>query len=379
MTTVAKQRDQGVQADPAVSPSDDIGPKAWGLLGAREGDNRQVQYMLDALEFPFDLKPLAFNRAYVIPNRVLGATSVTLRPESRAALEPPWPDLVIAAGRRTVPVARWIKRQSGGRTKLVQIGRPRAPLAWFDLVVTTHQYGLPQAANVAHNLLPIQTAPKPDGAARDRWQQTFSELPKPWVGLLVGGEVWPFRLDADIAAEIGAQASAAAQARGGSLIAVTSPRTGRAATEALFSTVRGPSHLCDWRAVDSDCYASLLELADRFIVTADSVSMLSEACRTGKPVEVLDLPKCGDPVTRSAAAMNRIRRESSVCGRIVDTLIERGLFTPPRDTSFLAERLVTAGLAAPFGGQIESASHAEDSLSKETDRTLARMRELLGR
>ena len=43
---------------------------------------------------------------------------------SRRWLQPPWPDLVIGIGRRTVPVARWIQEQSGGRTNLVRLGHP---------------------------------------------------------------------------------------------------------------------------------------------------------------------------------------------------------------------------------------------------------------
>ena len=38
-------------------------------------------------------------------------------------LRPPWPDVVISTGWRTVPITRWIAEQSGGRTRTVQMGR----------------------------------------------------------------------------------------------------------------------------------------------------------------------------------------------------------------------------------------------------------------
>ncbi len=49
----------------------------------------------------------------------------------------------------------------------------------------------------------------------------------------------------------------------------------------------------------------LLGLADRFIVTGDSISMMVEVTRLGKPLEILPLP-CGllgtlDQVRRSLA------------------------------------------------------------------------------
>jgi len=46
-------------------------------------------------------------------------------------------DLAHAAGRRTAPVALWIRQQSAGRTRLVQLGRNGADFAdLFDLAVT---------------------------------------------------------------------------------------------------------------------------------------------------------------------------------------------------------------------------------------------------
>ena len=45
------------------------------------------------------------------------------------------PDLVITAGRRLSCVALWIKQASGGRTRIVLIGKPRGGAPEFDLVV----------------------------------------------------------------------------------------------------------------------------------------------------------------------------------------------------------------------------------------------------
>ena len=130
------------------------GPRSvWGLLGTRAGDNEQVQQLVRALGVPHELKRFVFNPLRHLPNRVLGARR---RSAAGGPLSPPWPDLVVSAGKRSVPVARWIRAQSGGRTKLVHFGRPRAPLAWFDLVITTAQYGLPESSRVLRNCLPFQ-------------------------------------------------------------------------------------------------------------------------------------------------------------------------------------------------------------------------------
>src|SRR3546814_11263928 len=71
------------------------------------------------------------------------------------ALTPPWPDLVIAMGRRAAPIARWVKRQSGGHAKLVQLGRKAANVADdFDLAVACSHFQLPPHPNRVDLLLP---------------------------------------------------------------------------------------------------------------------------------------------------------------------------------------------------------------------------------
>ena len=89
-----------------------------------------------------------------------------LKPSSRRWLEPPWPDLVIGIGRRTVAVARWIRKQSGGRTQLVRLGHPRAPNRLFDLVITTRQYPVPPGDECPHPAAGDE--PLPHAAAADR-------------------------------------------------------------------------------------------------------------------------------------------------------------------------------------------------------------------
>ena len=105
----------------------------WLLLGPRPGDNNQALALGEALGLPFVVKTLDYNWLQRFSLR-LPPTLASLRRSRRAALCPPWPELVIAVGRRSVPVARWIKRRSGGRTRIVRIGHPRQQADLFDLV-----------------------------------------------------------------------------------------------------------------------------------------------------------------------------------------------------------------------------------------------------
>jgi mitochondrial fission protein ELM1 len=262
------------------------------LLGERPGDNRQCLALVEALGRPYAVKRLVYNRLYRVWNPLLGARLLSLDRGRSDPLTPPWPDLVVAVGRRSVPIARWIRAQSGGRTRLVQIGRPRAPLGGFDLVVTTPQYGLPERPNVVRLALPMIGAARLDAAARARWERRLAEYRRPWVGVLVGGRADPYDLDPATAALLGRRATALAAGLGGSLLVVTGPRTSGAAAEALGRSLAQPVFFHRWRPDDPDNpYPAILGLADRFVVTADSVSMVTEAISARRPVHLFLPPQ----------------------------------------------------------------------------------------
>ena len=153
----------------APVPPGDGAARVWALRSGRRGDDAQVEAL--AGDAARDLGcgwrgiDLRHGPLRELPNAWLGPSLASLRPAARrdAGFAPPWPDLVIAAGRRHVPAARWMRARSGGRTRLVQLGRPRAPLDAFDLVAATPQYGLPEASNVAQIALPYGRAPSTAG------------------------------------------------------------------------------------------------------------------------------------------------------------------------------------------------------------------------
>ena len=100
----------------------------WVLLGNRHGDNRQLLAIADALGRPYRTVQLRFGPgARLAPARWF-AHRLTWRTDP--PLAPPWPRAVLAAGRKSVPAALWIRRASGGRTTEVVMtdpARTRAP------------------------------------------------------------------------------------------------------------------------------------------------------------------------------------------------------------------------------------------------------------
>jgi hypothetical protein len=171
------------------------------------------------------------------------------------------------------------------------VGRPWAGIEQFDLIVTTPQYRLPDRTNILQNTGTMHGVdPATLAAAAARWSGEFSGLPRPFTGLLVGGDSGPYTLGPKTAARLGAQASRIAGRTGGSLLVTTSARTSSAATEALAAAIDCPCHFHRWTPDPAlNPYLGILALATDLIVTNDSVSMLSEAAATGKPMRMFDL------------------------------------------------------------------------------------------
>ena len=344
-----------------TSSSERRPPHVWVLFGKGTGGNGQMQSLADALGWPYEIKQLRHNKLNLLPNILLGATKATVDEKLSAPLEPPWPDLVIGASRRSAPVAQWIRKQSGGRTKLVHLLHVQAPLGWFDLIVTMPQFCLPERANILHVTGVLNRIdPASMTAAGETWKTRLTHLPRPWTALLVGGNSSSYLLDAETAAKLGREASRAVAARGGSLLVTTSPRTPPEAAAALAAAVDVPSHVYVWKKDDApnNPYKGFLALADDFVVTIDSASLLVEASATGRPVAVFEWPRRGDS---RPAAMTWLRRKA----------IDLGLFKPPRDFDAYFSEMRARGLAHRFGEAPPAVRRPLDDLERTVERVRA--------
>lgn len=260
-------------------------PRIWALLGEKIGDNNQLLALVEGLGLPFETRPMRYNLARAIPPRFLGPTLATLTGESRRWLAPPWPDLVLAIGRRSVPVARWIRKASGGKARLVLVGHPRVDPEHFDLVLTTRQYPVPRKGNVT--VLPLAMSrlrdPGPPTEAEQAW---LADLPRPRLLLALGGPTKYWDLDPEVLAADARRLVQRAREKNGSLIAVASRRTPPAVLKAVAGELSGTDRLVEG---SMPRFPLLLSDADEIFVTADSVSMLSEAIQTGKPVGMIPI------------------------------------------------------------------------------------------
>lgn len=261
----------------------DDAAEIWVLADDRAGNVAQCLGVAEALGEPFTVKTIAYDRLARLPN-LLRPGLVGVSAASRAALAPPWPRLVIAAGRRTAPAARWIKRRCGA--KLVQIMDPGPPgRSGFDLIVSPAHDRLPPAANVLEVVgAPHRVTEARLAAEAEKWRPAFAHLPRPWVAVIVGGATKNRPFTVEMARALGGRVAGLAADLGGSLLLTTSRRTGAAQEEALAACLPEPRLLHLYGRGGDNPYFGFLALADAVIVTGDSVSMCCEACASAAPV-----------------------------------------------------------------------------------------------
>lgn len=263
-------------------------PRIWVIPGNRPGDDAQVFALAEELGLPFETRKLIYNPGFWGGGHSGISPDSVRRDVREKTLVPPWPDLIIFVGRRSVPVARWIREQNGGRTRLVFIGHPRVDPATFDLVFTTRQYRTPTGPSM--RLISVAMS-----RYRERLKATAEEqvwldsLPRPHHLLMLGGDTRHWSMRPRSIARKATELVRRAERAGGSLIVAPSARTSEQLLETIEERLGGAG--CEWRVVRSDFprFQILLEDGDILFPTADSVSMISESAIMHRPVGIVPI------------------------------------------------------------------------------------------
>ncbi len=351
-------------------------PRIWLVIGDKPGDNAQIEIIAEALGLPYEIRRVLPKPEYVLGKPRFKASLYHLDLERSDRLEAPWPDLILTIGRRPSMAALWIQEQSGGHSKIVLLGRPKRWMERFSLVIVPSQYQLPDDPKVLKLDLPLMRSNEAAIAkAADEWRTRLADLPRPLTALLIGGQTKPFRFDAEAALELLDAARGAADR--GFLYISTSRRTPPAVVEVLEKNLPANSRLYRWSPDNADNpYLALLGLAERFIVTGDSVSMMVEVARMGKPLAIYALPYQNGIASRLQLLLGKQlhnRKPAGAAGALLPALAKvlyrLGLVRYSRDLAAIHQRLYEQGLAVPLGEKFpESGQRPEDELQRVVER-----------
>jgi len=206
-------------------------------------------------------------------------------PPDEASAEP-LPRLIIGCGGAGARLAASLRRPG---VKAVAIQNPRTSLQKFDLVLAARHDGItgPNVIVTRNALHRVTTARLAIEA--EHWRPAFADLPRPLVAVLLGGSNGRYRFGPAEARNLAGQLAAMMASDRVGLAITPSRRTAPEAIAILRESL-APRGAWMWDGGEKNPYFGMLALADAIVVTADSVSMVSEAVATAAPVLLARLP-----------------------------------------------------------------------------------------
>uniref|UniRef100_A0A5B6ZND0 Mitochondrial fission protein ELM1 n=1 Tax=Davidia involucrata TaxID=16924 RepID=A0A5B6ZND0_DAVIN len=278
---------------------------------------------------------------------------------ARETSEKDGPLLVVACGRDTISVASSIKRLASENVFVVQIQHPRSHLNRFDMVITPHHDYYPLTTDAQeqvprflrrwitpreppdqHVALTVGALHQIDSAAlrsaASAWHDEFAPLPKPLLVVNIGGPASHCRYGAELVKQLTASLHNVLVSCGSVRISF-SKRTPEKVCNIVLKELGNHPKIYIWDGEEPNPHMGHLAWADAFVVTADSVSMLSEACSTGKPVYVIGAEHC----TWKFVEFHKVLRERGLVRPFtgLENMSESWSYPPLNDTAEAANRV----------------------------------------
>ncbi|KAK7257610.1 hypothetical protein RIF29_31694 [Crotalaria pallida] len=233
---------------------------------------------------------------------------------ARETYEKEGPLLVVASGRDTISTASSIKRLASDNVFVVQILHPRLHLNRFDMVIAPkHDYYplTPEGQKRVPRVLRSWITPRdpPDShvilttgalhqidftslrSAAAMWHDEFAHVPRPLLIVNIGGPTRNCRYGVDLAKQLATSLLSVLVSCGSVRISFSERTPEKVSSIIVKEFANNPKvQICDGQ--ESNLHMGHLAWGDAFVVTADSVSKISEACSTGKPVYVVGAERC---------------------------------------------------------------------------------------
>ncbi|OZB35526.1 MAG: hypothetical protein B7X35_06740 [Halothiobacillus sp. 14-56-357] len=317
-------------------------PKIWLLTNDAVGLRNQAVGLAEHIGWPFEVKLVNLTKPWRwLPGHWLPKAHTRLTPQS-SPLKAPWPDIIISCGRLGAAAALGVKRASRGRVFTVHIQNPQMPHHLVDLIAPPRHDGLigPNVVNTRGALHHV--TPEKIEQAISQQTDIHPELieikqQRPIIGVLIGGSNATATLTPQKSRALIETLLKVATEENAHLWITASRRTGMENIAAMEAALAGTTHWF-WNNEGPNPYHAILGMADYLIVTGDSVSMVSEAASTGKPVYTLDF----DGYSGRLVDFHRMLREEGVTRpfeRALEHKLEHWNYDPVNDTPHVA-RLV---------------------------------------
>ncbi len=340
----------------------------------------------------------------------LGGACAVFGPES-PAFSPPWPELLIVAGRSVAERARRLRAEAHGRCLVVAIGQGAAvPIDAVDLAVIPTGDAIFPHPKLIEIEQPLVAAPARGAARSGSLAAQLAALAEPRIVVRLDLEGSERAWAPEAIREIGRRVEASAARLGGSVVLWSRPGLARDQLDAwrralgplAFDAAEGVGSDASGRPMAQEEIArALLAAGDLFIHLAGSDAALAEMVATGRPVFVgPDVPRSTASSQGSLPGAIRHRIADAVVARarakpandrgttrpqeglewLCARAIESGFVRPRGAREPLRARLLAAGQVRPFDAVLSAADRTgfPPPPASELERVAARVRRLLG-
>ena len=361
-------------------PDNDL--RVWALC---EGDDCRASDFVAELGWPHEVKQLSVRSASNLPDFLLAPGLGGLDPVSAASIKAPWPDLVIAAGAEASRVAQWIKRQSGERTRLVQIGQPGAPFSMFDLILALPDERLPIRPNVMHTTSEFIGSEDLLPWVLGGDIQLGDGEPSCYVMVFLGEPVDGYVLPAAKLQNLAAAVRDKAQALGAGVVVVREANAEDGLIEDFKRAFGLECLVLD--AGDAATVGRYAYLARHFFTTGDNLARIAQVVLAESEISYIALPKWHEtkPLVRPIAKFlglltggGRTYRgtpyQQHVVGRLIDQLATRGVSILGRDHTAYHQALKARGLLQEID---QEAPMARPRPLNDVERAVQRVRAIM--
>ncbi|MBS0185169.1 MAG: mitochondrial fission ELM1 family protein [Proteobacteria bacterium] len=262
----------------------------WVITDGSAGMENQALGLAEALECSITVKRIRLKQFWTLFAPFFrGLKRFCFHKESES-LSPPWPDLVLACGRRSVLPALFIKEESKGRSQIVYLQNPKISPKHFDVLICPHHDKVR-----GKNVIKMLGAPHrvTDFELKQGYQDfasLFSKYKGPRIGVILGGPNKVFNFSIKTVHTIIEDLLKLQRDSGGSLLISPSRRTPQNVVSLFQETFSHNPNVYIWDRTGKNPYFGLLAWSDALLITIDSVSMTSEACATTKPIFIIRLP-----------------------------------------------------------------------------------------
>lgn len=281
---------------------------------------------------------VAETRRITVPRTILNSIFAPYWPAVCLAgfdkqIQQPWPDMVIASSRLAVPYARYIRKQSGGKSFCAFLQDPKCAPKHFDFVWAPQHDGL-----TGENVL--TTPLSPHQITRERLTSTGAALEtrikpskKPRLAVIIGGPNSAYNFGVQEGEALG---RALTELSDRFALLITVSRRTPPDVVALLKNIIAPRADLFFETGPDNPYPGMLAVSDAIFVTSDSVNMTGEACAAGSPVYVFHLPQ------RRASKFDRFHAEleAAAMTRRFTGQIELADSAPHDDTPAIAAAIM---------------------------------------